>query len=83
MTYEIILSSSSNKFLNSLPGKTALRIIKKLEQVKENPFRYIEHYEGKYHKLRIGDFRLLLDMDIKSKTILIEVFDKRSRIYKK
>jgi len=50
------LSPSADKYLRSLPEKISLRIIKKLKQVKENPFRYLEHYEGKYYKLRIGDF---------------------------
>lgn len=82
MTYKIILSPSANKFLNNLPKEIALRIIKKLEHIKENPFRHLEHYEGKYYKIRIGDFRFLLDIDFKNKILLIEIFDKRGRIYK-
>ena len=44
---------------------------KKLEEIKENPFRYLEHYEGIYYKLRIGDYRALIDMDFKKKILII------------
>ena len=32
--------------------------------LKENPFRFLEHYEGDdVYKLRIGDYRALIDID--------------------
>ncbi len=80
--WEIKWKPSPLKFLESLQKDVALRILDKLEEIKENPFRYLGHYEGEYYKLRIGDFRMLLDLDFNNKCLIIEVFDKRGRIYK-
>ena len=84
MTYEIKLSSKSKKFLKKLDKNVSLRIIEKLEEVKENPFRYLEHYEGDtYHKLRVGDYRALIDTDNNRKILFIRIIDKHGRIYKR
>ena len=80
MSFNVRWHPKARKFLRRLPLELSKRIIKK---IKENPFRYIGHYEGKYYKLRIGDFRLLLDIDFKNKILLIEVLDKRGRVYKR
>ena len=83
MSYLIKWHPQAFSFLDGLQKDIAKRILKKLDEVKENPFRYIEHYEGKYYKLRIGDFRLLLDIDFKNKILFVEVLDKRGRVYKR
>ena len=33
-------------------------------------------------KLRIGDYRALIDIDFENKVLIIQVFDKRGKIYK-
>ena len=55
---------------------------KRLKKLEKNPFRYLEHYEGDYYKLRIGDYRALINIDFENKILKIEVIDKRGRIYK-
>ena len=54
----------------------------KFEEIKDNPFRYIEHYEGNYYKIRIGDYRALIDIDFQKKILYVRLLDKRPRIYK-
>jgi len=83
MKYSFKLSSKSQSFLDGLNKKESLRIIKKLEQIEENPFRYIKHYEGTGYKLRVGDYRAILDIDFERKILFVRVLDKRGRIYKK
>lgn len=83
MSYSIEWKPKPFKFLEKLPKELALRILNKLDEVKENPFRYLEHYEGDYYKLRIGDYRALIDIDFKDKVLIIQVFDKRGRVYKR
>ncbi|MEK6871761.1 MAG: hypothetical protein AABX16_02560 [Nanoarchaeota archaeon] len=68
--------------MNNLQKDIAQRIIDKLEKIKEDPFRYLEHFEGEGYKLRIGDYRMLIDVNQKNKMLTIQVFDKRGRIYK-
>jgi len=83
MSYSVKIDINAEKFLNGLNEKESLRIINKFEQVKENPFRYLEHYEGRYYKLRIGDYRALIDIDFERKILFIRIIDKRGRIYKR
>ncbi len=84
MAYSLKLDRDANKFLNGLPLNIAERIAKKLETIKENPFRYLEHYEGdKCYKLRIGDYRALIDIDFERKILFVRILDKRGRIYKR
>ena len=82
MNYNIEFSSKSKKFLKSLDKTISLRIIEKINLLTENPFRYLEHYEGDYYKLRIGDYRALIDINFKEKILIIQVLDKRGRVYK-
>ena len=64
MTYEIEFSPQAKKFLKNLDKKESLRILGKFEEVKKDSFRYFEHYEGEYdYKLRVGDYRALMDVD--------------------
>ncbi|MBI5803315.1 type II toxin-antitoxin system RelE/ParE family toxin [Candidatus Pacearchaeota archaeon] len=83
MTYSIEWDEAAIKFLKQLEKDTAERILNKLEQIKENPFRYFEHYEGEHYKLRIGDYRLLVDVNFDRKILTIQLLDKRARIYKR
>ena len=81
MSYSIIWKPKPLKFLNKLQKDIALRILDKIDSVNDNPFRYLEHYEGEdCYKLRIGHYRALIDVNLKDRILIIE-FDKRERIY--
>lgn len=82
MSFQVKFSSQAAKFIKNLPLNIKERIKSKFSEVSEDPFRYIEHYEGDYHKLRIGDYRALIDIDFVNKILWVRVFDKRGRIYK-
>jgi mRNA interferase RelE/StbE len=83
MTFSIFWQSQARKFLRKLPSEVSKRIVKKIKEIKENPFRYLEHFEGNGYKFRIGDYRLIIDVDQNNKILKIRVLDKRSRIYKR
>jgi len=83
MSYEIELSPKADKFLDKLSKDIALRILNKIKKLRENPFRYLEHYEGDYYKLRIGDYRALIDADFSNRKLIVRIIDKRGRIYKR
>ena len=83
MNYEIEIGPKAKKFFDKLPNKTALRLTSKLRQLKANPFRYLNHFEGSGYKFRVGDYRALIDIDFARKVLVVRVLDKRSRIYKK
>lgn len=83
MSYEIEIGLKAKKVFNKLPKGTALRLIKKLRQLKENPFRYLKHFEGGGYKFRVGDYRALIDVDFTRKILVLRILDKRGRIYKR
>jgi len=82
MSYQIKFSNQAAKFFKKLPRELQERIRAKFRGVANDPFRFLEHYEGDYYKLRIGDYRALIDIDFEKKIFSVRVFDKRGRIYK-
>jgi len=83
MSYTIKWTPKSAKALSKLSKDIALRIWNKTEKLRENPFRYLEHYEGNGYKFRIGEYRLLIDVDFENNVLIIRVFNKRGRIYER
>ena len=83
MNWIIKWNAQSTKILNKLPKDIAMRIWNKTQELKENPFRYLEHYEGDGYKFRIGNYRALIDVNSENKILIIRVLDKRGRIYKR
>jgi mRNA interferase RelE/StbE len=82
MGFEIKFSNQATKFFRQLQQDIQDRIKQKFHEVSEDPFRFLEHFEGDYYKLRIGDYRALIDIDLQRKILFIRILDKRGRIYK-
>ena len=84
MNFQIKFSKQSGGFIRNLPENIYDRIKLKFAKIAKNPFRYLQHYEGQYsYKLRIGDYRALIDVALDEKVLFVRVLDKRSRIYKR
>jgi len=84
MNYKVKLHPKVEKFLNKLEKDLSKRIKQRLIILKENPFRYLEHYEGdKCYKFRTGDYRALIDIDQARKIIWVRVLNHRNKIYKR
>ena len=81
MSYSVEWHPKARKFLKKLPKDVAGRIVLKIKEIQQEPFDYLEHFEGKYYKLRVGDYRLLIDIDFENKILLVQVADHRGRIY--
>jgi len=82
MSFSIEWDEKVLDYIKKLPTNISKRIFKKIESIKNNPFHFLEHYEGEYYKLRIGDYRALIDIDFEKKVLIVQVLDKRGRIYK-
>lgn len=81
MTYSLKWNPGS---LDRLPKEVISRIIKKVESITVDPFHYLQHYEGEdVYKLRIGDYRALIDVDFTNRILKVRMVDHRSRIYKR
>ena len=83
MSYKIEIGPKAKKDFDKLPKEVALKVTKKLHQLKENPFRYLEHFAGGGYKLRIGSYRALIDVNFITTTLIVRILDKRGRIYKR
>lgn len=84
MSFNVKLHPKVQKFLDKSEKELSQRIKNKFIQLKDDPFIFLEHYEGAdYYKLRIGEYRALIDVDHKRKIIFVRVLDHRSKIYKR
>lgn len=83
MSYSIKWTPQVLNDLEKLPERIAERIINKIENIRNNPFHYLEHYEGAdVYKLRIGDYRALIDVDLPGKILKVRLIGHRKNIYK-
>ena len=80
--YSIIFEKKALDFLNKLERGLKERIWNKLQQCKEDPFRFLEHLEeiGGF-KLRVGNYMLIIDIDSQTKTLHILKAGHRKNIY--
>ena len=84
MTFSVLLDPIVDRFIDKLEHDIAERIRKKLRLLTNDAFRFLEHHEGaNVFKLRIGDYRALIDVDTKKRIVYVRHLDHRKRIYKK
>ena len=81
--YELIFDDEAIEFLNKLPKEVKRRIWDKLTSTKENPFHFFERLAGRTdYKIRIGDYRVIADLDRGNNTIKVTIIGHRKNIYK-
>jgi len=70
--------------LRKLDRSTSKRIVQKVDEMKSDPRRYLEPLKeiGGY-KLRVGDHRVIIDIDWNAKTIFVLLVGHRKKIYKR
>jgi len=80
--YELKFDKKALDFLSKLEKDIKDRIWNKLQACKIEPFRYLEHLEEiEGFKLRVGDYRIILDVNSKTNTIAINKIGHRKNIY--
>jgi mRNA interferase RelE/StbE len=81
--YEIIFSQKAKKQLFKLEKNTQKRIIGSLERIRIRPESYITKLVGDPgYKLRVGDYRIIMDIDNSNLLILVIKIGHRREIYK-
>ena len=69
--------------LEKLPKTIAQSILKKIQETKENPHRYFIKLTNRTdYKLRVGDYRILADIEDNELKILVIHIGHRSNVYK-
>jgi len=77
--YEIILAKSVEKFLDKLDSKERERIILALDKLRIRPEAYIKRLVGeKLYKFRVGNYRLIIDLNKNQLLILVVKIGHRS-----
>ena len=82
--YEIIFSDISLKQLNKLEKNIQERIISSLERIRIRPESYlIRLVDDPGYKLRVGDYRVIIDLDKTKLIILVIKIVYRKNVYKR
>ena len=80
--YEIIFDEKASDFLSKLPKEIKKRIFDKITSAKENPDHYFRPLTGRTdHKLRVGDYRIIADINKSLKRIEITFIGHRKNVY--
>ncbi len=80
--YQLKFDKKATNFLNKLESNIKVRIWNKLQQCKENPFHFLEHLEEiEGYKLRVGDYRIIIDVDKTNQILHILKAGHRKNIY--
>jgi len=83
MTYIIIIPKSVTKQIDILPTKVADEILDKIGYLKHNPRPINAKMKGsKGYRLRVGNYRVIYDIDDVGKRIFLRRVGHRSNIYK-
>ncbi|MBI5880928.1 type II toxin-antitoxin system RelE/ParE family toxin [archaeon] len=81
--YEIVFSESAVKQLHKLEKDAQQRIIAALERIRIKPESYVTKLVGEPgFRLRVGDYRVIMDLDKGKLMILIIKIGHRKDIYK-
>ena len=83
--FEAAYSKQARKFLKDAEKILAKRLVKKIEELKAKPFLHdtktVEGYKEKLFRVRVGDYRILYEVDHANKIIGIVKIDKRPKVY--
>ena len=80
--YELIFEKRALRDLNKLEHHIKERIWNKLQDCKIDPFRYLEPLvEIRGYKLRVGDYRVIIDVEDEIKVLHVLKVGHRKNVY--
>lgn len=85
MTYDLIFSPVADRDLDDLSQNLVDRILTKIRASLEDPRAHAKPLKGQAqptYSLRIGDYRVLFEINDETRTINILLIRHRSRIYR-
>ena len=82
--YEVEFDDAAIDFLAKLPKDISKRIWNKIISAKGDPYHFFERLSGRTdYKLRVGDYRIVADINDNSKKIQITIIGHRKNVYQK
>ena len=84
MTWHVIWSEKSVKQLEKLDKKNAQRVYDAVLGCTQDPFKSVARLTNSpFYRLRVGNYRVILDLQQSKMIIFVIETDHRGRIYKK
>jgi mRNA interferase RelE/StbE len=84
LIYEILFAKTARDELEKLENSMQKRIVGVLERIRIRPESYLKRLTGvPYFRLRVGDYRLILDLQKDKLIILVVMLGHRKNIYDK
>ncbi|MBN2142061.1 type II toxin-antitoxin system RelE/ParE family toxin [Candidatus Woesearchaeota archaeon] len=81
--YDIEFTATAEKQLSKLERPLQERIVSSLERIRIRPYPYLKKLVGcPYFRLRVGDYRVILDIREDKLLILVLELGHRKNIYK-
>ena len=84
MTFDVSYSNRSKKFLKKADKVIVKRVIEKIEKLRGNPIihdtKTVEGSKGLF-RVRVGDYRILYEVDYRNNLLGIIKIDKKPRVY--
>jgi mRNA interferase RelE/StbE len=84
-SYNISFKPSVEKDLRPLPKSVVARVIGQIENLKTEPFpRQAIKLSGaeRLYRIRVGDYRIVYEVDIRSKQVMIHYVRHRREVYR-
>ncbi|MEM0156649.1 MAG: type II toxin-antitoxin system RelE/ParE family toxin [Thermoplasmataceae archaeon] len=82
MTYHVIFSDLALKQLRKLDREIGQRIISTLDRIRIRPDAYVKKLVGdEGYRLRVGNYRVILDLDKEKLIILVLRIGHRRNVY--
>ncbi len=80
--FTVTFDEEAIAILNKFSRDVRERIFLKIMATKDNPFRFFERLVGrKDYKLRVGDYRVIADIDQKTRNIHVTLIGHRKNVY--
>ena len=84
MSHKVVVPPKVEKEINSLPDKLFDNITNHILRLSQNPFpnSSIKLKNTLGYRIRVGDYRIVFDVDIKNKLVIIQRVAHRKDVYK-
>ncbi|TRZ70486.1 MAG: type II toxin-antitoxin system RelE/ParE family toxin [Nitrosopumilaceae archaeon] len=84
MPWQVVWSEKSVKQLEKIDKKDAQKIYDSILECIEEPFRVVIRLTNSpFYRMRVGKYRVILDLQQNKMIIFVVEFDHRGQIYKK
>jgi len=82
--WKIEFSRRVLKDVRKLPKDVLARVRETLKPIKQDPWKHLEPLVNlPYRKIRVGDYRVIVDIRQQEKKIVVLMIDHRKKVYKR